>query len=569
MTRPILILVAWALLCAGPARAQIVVYEERGENPGDSFGAALVVSADLDGDGVGDVWVGAPRTGFGAANGGSAYALSGASGALLFRVDGSAGGERLGQAVGWLGDIDGDGVGDLLVGAPFHSAGAFFGGGAYALSGANGRTIHFIAGSEAFALFGMAVAGAGDVDGDGIDDFLVGAPGEDSNGSDAGSLYVFSGASGAQLAQHVGDLAGDELGSSACGLGDIDGDGRADFAAGAPRDDNGGNDSGSVRIWSGQSGQILFTVHGNSAGERFGFALAALGDVDGDGAGDLAVGAPFDPGGGADAGSLTVLSCATASVLFEIQGSTQSLLGSCLSSAGDADGDLVPDLLAGAPGANNAEVYSGVAGVSLLTLQAQSGSASFGSSVAGGFDIDGDGHGELVVADKLFAAGGRLLAFSDHNLFGTTYCFGDGSGTPCPCGNGGGGQEGCANSSGVGAHLEGSGTASLAADDLEFAAQGLVPGQPALLISADNRVQSGAGALFGDGLRCAGGALKRLAVQASDPTGAAGFGPSLSPAGAWAPGDTRRFQVWYRDPLASPCGAGFNLSNGFELAFSP
>lgn len=152
---------------------------------------------------------------------------------------------------------------------------------------------------------------------------------------------------------------------------------------------------------------------------------------------------------------------------------------------------------------------------------------------------------------------------------GVTYCFGDGSGTSCPCGNAGGAEEGCANSSGAGAALVAGGSLSVGADDLFFAAAGLLPGQPALLFSGLNSVNGGAGILFGDGLRCAGGTVKRLGVAVPDPAGSATWGPGLAAAGAWLAGETRRFQAWYRDPVGSPCGSAFNLSHGVELVFAP
>ncbi len=149
------------------------------------------------------------------------------------------------------------------------------------------------------------------------------------------------------------------------------------------------------------------------------------------------------------------------------------------------------------------------------------------------------------------------------------YCFGDGSSTPCPCGNFGGTGEGCANSSGAGASLAPSGSASVSADDLLVGASNLLPGQPVLLFGANNAVNGGNGIVYGDGLRCAGGGLVRLGVRTPDAGGTAGWGPGLATQAGYAPGQTVRMQVWYRDPLGSPCGSGFNLSHGIELSFLP
>ncbi len=166
-----------------------------------------------------------------------------------------------------------------------------------------------------------------------------------------------------------------------------------------------------------------------------------------------------------------------------------------------------------------------------------------------------------------FADCGWRLAFRTWMLggIGTSYCAGSAS-LVCPCGNQGGAGEGCANSTGAGAVLSASGGLTVVPDVLQFACSGLIPGQPVLLFSANNQVNGGLGALFGDGLRCAGGSVQRLGVRVPNAAGEASWGPGLATAGGWAPGDTRRFQTWYRDP-AGPCGSGFNLSNGLELTF--
>jgi hypothetical protein len=148
----------------------------------------------------------------------------------------------------------------------------------------------------------------------------------------------------------------------------------------------------------------------------------------------------------------------------------------------------------------------------------------------------------------------------------TPYCLCD-AGAPCanidPA-------AGCQNSTGSGATLAASGSSSVAADTLAFAASNLLPNQPALLFVGENAVNGGAGLPFGDGLRCAGGNVVRLGVDTPDTQGDASWGPGLAATGGWSAGDTRRFQAWYRDPGAgSPCGAGFNLSQGLEVTFTP
>jgi hypothetical protein len=152
---------------------------------------------------------------------------------------------------------------------------------------------------------------------------------------------------------------------------------------------------------------------------------------------------------------------------------------------------------------------------------------------------------------------------------GTAYCYGDGSGTtPCPCGNTGGTGEGCANSTGAGATMDAVGSTVAANDDIVFSGHNLLPAQPALLFVGDNAINGGNGIIFGDGLRCAGLNVVRLGVMNPDGAGEASWGPGLGAVGGWTAGDTRRFQVWYRDPIGSPCAAGFNLSHGLEITFN-
>jgi hypothetical protein len=159
---------------------------------------------------------------------------------------------------------------------------------------------------------------------------------------------------------------------------------------------------------------------------------------------------------------------------------------------------------------------------------------------------------------------------------GTKFCFGNGLSTACPCGNNNdssqaAGASGCANGSfHGGAELDVSGSASLVSDDATLNAAGLVPGQPGLFFQGNNAVNAGTGNSFGDGLRCAGGSVVRLGVRVANPAGEAStMGISLGATGQASAGDTRRYQLWYRDPNGSPCGNLFNLTNGLEVVWQP
>ena len=148
-------------------------------------------------------------------------------------------------------------------------------------------------------------------------------------------------------------------------------------------------------------------------------------------------------------------------------------------------------------------------------------------------------------------------------------CFGDGTGTACPCGNAGDAGEGCANSAGEGALLSASGSTSVGADDIAFQMiQGPGP-SPALLFVGAQQVNGCNGAVFGDGLRCAGGAIQRLDVRILDSAGSANWAAGLSVQGGWSAGDVRVFQTWYRDVSGSPCGGQFNTSQALAVTFQP
>jgi hypothetical protein len=150
---------------------------------------------------------------------------------------------------------------------------------------------------------------------------------------------------------------------------------------------------------------------------------------------------------------------------------------------------------------------------------------------------------------------------------GTPFCFGDGTGTPCPCGNVGAQGEGCANDTGSGGSLTGSGSNSVGSDDLVLSSTGLTPG-PGLFFQGNNAINAGNGNPFGDGLRCAGNQVIRLEIQFSS-GGASQTTISVPTKGGVSAGDTKRYQHWYRDTGTSPCNSLFNLTNGYEITWTP
>ncbi len=152
------------------------------------------------------------------------------------------------------------------------------------------------------------------------------------------------------------------------------------------------------------------------------------------------------------------------------------------------------------------------------------------------------------------------------------FCNGDGSGTLCPCGNnndGSNGVAGCANSAGAGGgKLVASGTNSIAAGNLVLSGSTLQPGQAGLYLQGNNATGGGNGTTFGDGLRCAGGGVVRLQIRNSGMSGSSFTTVNIGSIGGVAPGDVKRYQLWFRD-TAGPCGSGFNFTNGVEVTWAP
>ncbi len=152
---------------------------------------------------------------------------------------------------------------------------------------------------------------------------------------------------------------------------------------------------------------------------------------------------------------------------------------------------------------------------------------------------------------------------------GTPYCFADGTGSVCPCGNFSWAESGCMHSGGQGGVLSTAGSTSVEGDLLRCSAASLTAGKPALLFTGTMAVNGGNGSPLGDGLLCAGGTIQRLWVEMTDSTGFAEWGTGMAAAGQFQAGETRFFQVWFRDPgPSSPCAGGFNLSNAVEVLLS-
>ncbi|MGQ0553832.1 MAG: integrin alpha [Planctomycetota bacterium] len=420
------------LLCLAPmAAAQVTHYELEGPANFASFGWAVGGLRDLDGDGLPEFLVGAPGDSSTPATG-RVTVHAGRDGAVLLTLHAGPGpfgsGHELGHSVAGLGDVNGDGLPDLVAGAPGDDHVTTNAGAAWVFSGSDGAPLYVLRPATSLnADCGNAVANAGDVDGDGRDDILVGAFQHDVHGrTRAGSAWVFSGRSGGILHSFHGADDYDQFGAGLTGLGDLDGDGRADFAIGAaeyPALTDALTGPGYVRVYSGALGTLLYELSGAATGDMFGATLARTADLDGDGINDLLIGARrHDPG--FSSGAVFIHSGADGTLIRMLKPlqTDSTWFGTSVASAGDLDGDSLPEILIGAPGPltftehpGRVHVFPGAPGPEICSFSTLGG--VFGFSLTAPGDLDGDGITDFVTGRPLAAQSpgqtpGRLAVLS-------------------------------------------------------------------------------------------------------------------------------------------------------------
>lgn len=316
-----------------------------GQADRDHFAVSVSGAGDVDNDGFDDLIVGAYQADPGGLlDAGSAYVYSGQTGALLYQFDGSADVAGFGWSVSGAGDVDGDNHADLIVGAENISSGA---GAAYLYSGANGSLIHFFDGNTTGGgMLGNSVSGAGDVNGDNLDDVIIGAPGAGPNYQ--GEAYIFAGPNWSTPHLTLTGLPTDDnFGWSVSGAGDVDGTGFDDVIVGSYWT---GNKRGAAYVFSGQTGALIHDFYGENADDLLGFSVSGAGDVNLDGHADLIVGAHDTDFSHYRAGSAYVFCGDTGLAMLRLDGFAEyDNIGHSVAAGGDVNGDGCPDLVAGAP----------------------------------------------------------------------------------------------------------------------------------------------------------------------------------------------------------------------------
>ncbi|MGB0440481.1 MAG: hypothetical protein ACPGFC_10315, partial [Paracoccaceae bacterium] len=422
------------------------------------------------GDGFDDIIIGAPYGNAGGTDSGQAYVVYGGAdlanldlGTLTstqgIKITGDKGGDLAGISVSDAGDVNGDGIDDMLVGARRGDDGGSNAGEGYIVYGGTSLVDVdltnltsaqgiVVIGHKSDDILGVSASAAGDVNGDGFDDILLGAPFGDNGGSKAGEAYLIFGGdalvdidlqtlSPTSFMTIEGDRAGDNLGRSVSGAGDVNGDGFDDMIVGADLGNNGGTDAGEAYVIYGGASLVDidltnitaadgYTIQGAAGDDEAGNSVSAAGDVNGDGFDDLIVGAPRNDDAGSNAGAAYVifggatpgdidLSAIPSGAGITILGrAAGDLAGFSVSGAGDINGDGLDDLIIGAnesnaDGTESGEAYvlygkTDLADIDLANIDASDGffiqgdvaGDNAGHSVSGAGDLNGDGKADLV-----------------------------------------------------------------------------------------------------------------------------------------------------------------------------
>ena len=419
---------------AGPALA--ASWSARGSEVGEGFGRAVAAVGDVNGDGYQDVAVGADGCDGGGTDAGCVSLYYGSSTGLptapSLVLTGPQAGAAFGRFVAGAGDVNGDGYADLAVGAPLFDDPFADEGEVFVYLGSSLGLAALPAWSAAAGQAGAelgAVGGAGDVNADGFDDLVAGAPRWSGGQADEGKVWLFHGGPGGPGAVASWSIESDNAGARFAEVvgaaGDVNGDGFADLFVGAPRYSGGDVEEGAAFVYYGGGGSPSgpWTYQPNVAGARAGFSVATAGDLNGDGRADLVVGLERSSSPESEEGRAVAFLgtsgglAATPYWSHELNQAGARFAG--VATGGDVNGDGFSDLLVGAAGYDGGQADEGAAflfygaGDAPATQVAWSAQASgswqlFGQTVAAAGDVDGDGYGDLIVGDPSFLGGGGV-----------------------------------------------------------------------------------------------------------------------------------------------------------------
>jgi hypothetical protein len=396
------------------------------------YGNSVSSAGDVNGDGYSDVVLGAVYYNNGNTDEGRAYlylgSASGLSTTAAWTGESNQASAYYGNSVSSAGDVNGDGYSDVIVGAVDYSNGESNEGRAYlylgSTSGLSTTASWTGESNQASAAYGFSVSSAGDVNGDGYSDVVVGAGLYDNGQTNEGRAYLYLGsASGLSTtaswmgeSNQASDLFGN-YGRSVSTAGDVNGDGYSDVVVGALRYDNGQTNEGRAYLYlgstSGLSTTASWTGESNQASAQYGLSVSSAGDVNGDGYSDVLVGAYLYDNGETDEGRAylyhgSASGLSTTAAWTGESNQASAYYGYSVSSAGDVNGDGYSDVVLGAAYYNNgntdegrAYLYLGSASGLLPNASWASDSnqeyAEYGSSVSTAGDVNGDGYSDVLV----------------------------------------------------------------------------------------------------------------------------------------------------------------------------
>jgi hypothetical protein len=418
------------------------------------FGYSVSTAGDVNGDGFSDVVVGANLWDNGEIDEGAAFVYHGTSGGLstspAYTIESNQTSANLGFSVANAGDVDGDGFGDVIVGAylsdgpdPNEGVAYVYRGSASGLTGAR----YTLEANQANAQFGWSVASAGDVNGDGYSDVVVGAPLWDGTQLNQGAAFVALGSptGPGPLVRFATGIAqtNANFGHRVAGAGDVNRDGYSDVIVGVPNWDGGaGADVGRIFLHMGSASGLTdapasWSPESAHSAWKLGFSIGSAGDVNGDGYADVIVAAPgYTNGESGEGGAFVYQGGPSGPTSPPAWSFTTDQIdaflgdGTGVASAGDVNGDGYSDVVVGASswqeGFNDftgkAWVFLG-SGTGLATTAAWSavgGSAGnqFGFAVAPAGDVDGDGYSDVLIGEWVNHDGGNTAQGKGHVFYG-------------------------------------------------------------------------------------------------------------------------------------------------------